>query len=136
MLNKFRSMNIHLKITLLTSAVLLLGAAVFAVLWIAFGWMDLFYGWLIGGAISLINYGLIILQSYALKNANATAGLQVIGFYLSRYALYAAGLLLAAVLRENGMNYINIFTVFAGYLPVRIVIYVIGIIDRKDVSHV
>lgn len=129
-------MNIHLKITLLTSAVLLLGAAVFAVLWIAFGWMDLFYGWLIGGAISLINYGLIILQSYALKNANATAGLQVIGFYLSRYALYAAGLLLAAVLRENGMNYINIFTVFAGYLPVRIVIYVIGIIDRKDVSHV
>ena len=136
MLNKFRSMNIHLKITLLTSAVLLLGAAVFAVLWIAFGWMNLFYGWLIGGAISLINYGLIILQSYALKNANATAGLQVIGFYLSRYALYAAGLLLAAVLRENGMNYINIFTVFAGYLPVRIVIYVIGIIDRKDVSHV
>lgn len=136
MLNKFRSMNIHLKITLLTSAVLLLGAAVFGVLWIAFGWMDLFYGWLIGGAISLINYGLIILQSYALKNANATAGLQVIGFYLSRYALYAAGLLLAAVLRENGMNYINIFTVFAGYLPVRIVIYVIGIIDRKDVSHV
>lgn len=136
MLNKFRSMNIHLKITLLTGAVLLLGAAVFAVLWIAFGWMGLFYGWLIGGAISLINYGLIILQSYALKNANATAGLQVIGFYLSRYALYAAGLLLAAVLRENGMNYINIFTVFAGYLPVRIVIYVIGIIDRKDVSHV
>lgn len=134
MLSKIRSWNIHVKICLLTLGFILLGAAIFAVLWISFGWMDLLWGWLIGGAISLINYGLIILQSYALKNATATAGLQVMGFYLTRYALYAGGLILAALLRDNDLNYINIFTVFAGYLPVRLMIYIFGISERKEVK--
>lgn len=134
MLSKIKSLNIHIKVSLFTGLFILVGAAIFAILWASFGFMDLFYGWLLGGAISLINYGLIVLQSYALKNANATAGLQVIGFYLSRYALYGGGLLLAAILRENGLNFINIFTVFAGYLPVRIVIYILGILERKEVE--
>jgi hypothetical protein len=86
----------------------------FAILW----------GWLLGGAISISVYGLLVRQINGLAVDDDKIRLRAAGLHYIRLALYALGLLLAGLLYYFGIPVINIFAVAAGYMPIRLFVMI------------
>lgn len=90
---------------------------------------SLAWGWLLGAVIASINYGSIILQASRLQariEANITTPYYGQGYALARLALSASGMLLAVFIQPNGNEIFNLFSVFAAYLVISLVIYITG----------
>jgi hypothetical protein len=90
-----------------------------------FSW---FLGWILGFLISLINFLLIILQTNRIENA-VKYGLKPnlgSGYLFFRFLLFTLGFIISATLKINNQEIFNIFSVFAGYLSVSLIIYMFG----------
>ena len=101
------------------------------------GWYYLLTGWLLGMAINLINYGLLIYQGHMLKQVaegTGNGGGLVPVMYFLRFALYIGGLVLVGVLHNNNLNYFNIFTTFEAYLVISAVIFFSGMHYKKPME--
>ncbi len=83
----------------------------------------LLWGWLLGGAISIAAFALLVRQIYGLTSDDEKVRLRVMGFHFLRLGLYGAGLILAAILMYINKPWINIFAVVSAYMPIRLVIY-------------
>jgi hypothetical protein len=121
------------KLVLIYSAVVYaVGLLVFGILWATIGTMSLFLGWAVGAVIGLIGYILVIVQVNLLGTTKTQAIVLAIVAFVGRMLLYAGGLLLAGLLTKYYEPEIfNIFTVFAGYLPPRIAIYITTFVERS-----
>jgi len=90
---------------------------------------SLAWGWILGAFISNLTYGLIMLQASRLQarvQAKITTPYRGQGYTMARYALSGAGMLLSVFVKINDQEVFNLFTVFAAYLVISIVIYVSG----------
>ncbi|HAV20086.1 MAG TPA: hypothetical protein DCX17_03575 [Firmicutes bacterium] len=99
------------------------------------GWYYLLTGWLLGMAINLINFGLLMYQGHMLKqvaDGTGNGGGLVPVMYFLRFALYIGGLVLVGVLHNSGLDYFNIFTTFGAYLVISAVIFFSGMYYKKS----
>jgi hypothetical protein len=92
----------------------------------------LLIGWSIGMVISIINYLLLIYQSYVLAAAvtekSSRSGLAVI-FHFIRMFLYIGGLVTVGLLYRNNINHFDLFTLFSqfgAYIVIAIIIFITG----------
>ena len=86
-------------------------------------------GWLLGALIASLNYGSILLQAARLQariQANITTPYYGQGYAFARLALSAAGMLIAVFIKLNALEVFNLFSLFAAYLIISIVIYITG----------
>ncbi|MCR5490848.1 MAG: hypothetical protein K6F32_01825 [Bacilli bacterium] len=84
-------------------------------------------GWLLGTAIEVFNYWTIILSSGAILSpysSKKTRGVAfVILFVFLRLAFWVGGLVLGALCTYTWQNnYLNIWSVFAGYVPMTVAV--------------
>ncbi len=84
---------------------------------------SLLWGWLLGGAISIAAFALLVHQIYGLTSNDEKIRLRVMGLHFVRLGLYGVGLILAAVLMYIEKPFINIFAVVAAYMPIRLFVY-------------
>jgi hypothetical protein len=90
---------------------------------------DLLYGWVLGAAITLLNYGLIFVQAKRLQlrvtlNMSPTTRS---GYMFVRLLLSGSGFMAAVLIKDSqDVPLFNIFTVFAAYLVISIVIFITG----------
>ena len=96
------------------------------------------FGWLVGSAISLLAYLSIVYTSFAITNKDNDGkgmGLSVF-FSFARMGLYAIGLVLGGLMTFVFKNaWLNFWTVFAGYMPMPILISIFHFVNmgkRKD----
>lgn len=80
----------------------------------------LLWGWLLGGAISIAAFALLVRQIYGLTSGDDKIKLRVAGLHFVRLGLYGIGFIIAGVLLYLNKPYINIFAVAAAYMPIRI----------------
>lgn len=80
----------------------------------------LLWGWLLGGAISIAAFALLVHQIYGLTSGDDKVRLRVAGLHFVRLGLYGVGLVIAGVLLYMDKPYINIFAVAAAYMPIRL----------------
>ena len=90
---------------------------------------DLLFGWLLGAVITLLNYGLIFVQARRLQlrvtlNMSPTTRS---GYMMLRLLLSGAGFMAAVLIKDTqDVAIFNIFTVFAAYLVISVVIFITG----------
>jgi hypothetical protein len=87
------------------------------------------WGWLLGAFIAVINYGTILLQASRLQlrvEAKITTPYFSQGYALLRLILSAIGMLIAALWKFNDVEIFNLFSLFAAYLVISLVIYITG----------
>jgi len=82
--------------------------------------LPLLWGWLLGGAISVAAFALLVRQIYGLTSGDDKVRLRVAGLHFVRLGLYGVGLVIAGVLLYIDKPYINIFAVAAAYMPIRL----------------
>jgi hypothetical protein len=106
---------------------------IFAVLiGLAFGFsipFSLAWGWLLGAFITVLNYGTILLQAQRIQArvmAKITTPYRGQGYALFRLVLSGLGMATAALLKPDGVEIFNLFSLFASYLIISLVIYVSG----------
>lgn len=130
-----KNLSTNQKIALLAIALYVLGAAIFALLLLVPTGIDLLLGWLLGAFISLACFGLLVLQARVLTSGNAKGIGLVMLFFSGRFLLYGAGLFVAAFLTYKlEIHIFNLFTVFGGYFPIRLAIYLFGFLDKRKQS--
>ena len=127
---RFSSLSEEKKNLFILGAIALLGALV-----LVFSFFidnpGLFYGWLLGSAIEILCYVTIFLGARFLLSGDGEAtkgGLVGALFGTFRLLFYAGGLVLGGfatfVWGTPAHGYCNVFTVFAGYLPLLFVLLV------------
>lgn len=89
-----------------------------------FGHHDILLGWCLGIIISILSFIVLCKQSDVIL-FNRSKWLFVL-FYILRFTLYIVGLVLALFLSKLEINLFNVFAVFIGYIPIKIVIICIG----------
>ena len=91
-------------------------------------------GWLLGSAISLFAYVTIVYASRTILRKDADGrgmGLALLFSFL-RMVLYAAGLAFAAIVTFLFKNpWLNFWTVFAGYMPMPILVAIMHFYNGK-----
>ena len=121
----------------LPQKILVYSAVVYAIVFLIMLGLSLFFsipfsignGWILGAIIASLNYGSILLQASRLQariQANITTPYYGQGYAFARLALSAAGMLLAVFIKLNDVEVFNLFSVFAAYLIISLVIYVTG----------
>ena len=121
----------------LPQKILVYSAVVYAIVFLIMLGLSLFFsipfsignGWILGAIIASLNYGSILLQASRLQariQANITTPYYGQGYAFARLALSAAGMLLAVFIKLNDVVVFNLFSVFAAYLIISLVIYVTG----------
>ena len=121
----------------LPQKILVYSALVYAITFLIMLVLSLFFsipfsignGWVLGAIIASLNYGSILLQASRLQariQANITTPYYGQGYAFARLALSASGMLLAVFIKLNDMEVFNLFSVFAAYLIISLVIYVTG----------
>jgi hypothetical protein len=86
-------------------------------------------GWILGGTIALLNYGIIMFQAKRLQQrieAKILTPYRRQGYSLVRFALSALGLLLSVTIKLNDREVFNVYTVFIAYLVISTVIFISG----------
>ncbi|MDD4344482.1 MAG: hypothetical protein PHP09_00895 [Bacilli bacterium] len=132
---RLKNLSTNQKIVLLALVIYILGALVFGLLLLIPTGSDLLLGWLLGAAISFACFGLLVLQAYVLTSENAKGAGFVMLFFAGRFILYGAGLFVAAFLTYKlEIHIFNLFTVFGGYFPIRLAIYLFGFLDKRKQS--
>ena len=127
---RFSSLSEEKKNLFILGAIALLGALV-----LVFSFFidnpGLFYGWLLGSAIEILCYVTIFFGARFLLSGDGEAtkgGLVGALFGTFRLLFYAGGLVLGGfatfVWGTPAHGYCNVFTVFAGYLPLLLVLLV------------
>jgi hypothetical protein len=86
------------------------------------------FGWLLGALIGSLNYGLIILQANRLTlsiqhGLKPSAGP---GYMMTRFIIFAIGLLIAVLVKYEDNELFNVFSVFLAYLVISGTIFVTG----------
>lgn len=81
---------------------------------------SLLWGWLLGGAISVAAFALLVHQIYGLTAGDDKVRLRAAGLHFVRLGLYGVGLVLAGILLYIDKPYINIFAVALAYMPIRL----------------
>lgn len=76
-------------------------------------------GFLFGSVIGVLCYYLLILQADAVLKKQSSAAF--VPYFILRLACMILGIALALVLWDYGYHVFNVFAVFAGYLPIRLV---------------
>lgn len=123
------------KITMIAlTSVYLVGIAAFACFFFL-GNPGLPLGWIFGGGLMLLAYLSIVFSSKAILNGTTGKGVGAsfaVLFSLLRIVLLAGGLFLSAYYTYKlQSNWLNVWTVFGGYLPLGIVVGITGIINAK-----
>lgn len=119
----FQKLDENQQVLFVTAVFLFLGALVFIPFCFFYN-TNLLYGWLLGSVISLVTYALLIKQINGMTAGDERVRLRAAGLYFVRLGLYAIGLGIAGYLYYIGHPVINLFTVFAAYMPVRIVVMI------------
>ena len=118
--------QIMMYIALIYGIVLMIGFILpsFVALPYSFAW-----GWLLGAIITSFNYGLIFLQASRLQarvEANIQTPYRSQGYTFARLVLSASGMLACVFIKINDQEVFNLFTLFAAYLVIAVVIYITG----------
>jgi hypothetical protein len=90
---------------------------------------DILFGWLLGAVINLINYFLIFVQArrLQLKVVNQLNPTTRSGYMFLRMGLSTVGFMIAVLIKDSAGNDIfNLFSVFAAYLVISVVIFITG----------
>jgi hypothetical protein len=90
---------------------------------------DILFGWLLGAVINLINYFLIFVQArrLQLKVVNQLNPTTRSGYMFLRMGLSTVGFMIAVLIKDSSGNDIfNLFSVFAAYLVISVVIFITG----------
>lgn len=87
------------------------------------GHYDIVLGYILGVTISIVNFLVIIKQSEIVVIERSK--FIYILFYLLRYFFYLFGLLIALLLLKFNIRVLNVFAVFVGYLPIKIIIVIL-----------
>jgi uncharacterized membrane protein YGL010W len=90
---------------------------------------DILFGWLLGAVINLINYFLIFVQArrLQLKVENKLGLTTRSGYMFLRMGLSTLGFMISVlILDDSGKAIFNIFSVFAAYLVISVVIFITG----------
>ena len=85
-------------------------------------------GWILGSVIGSINYGLIIIQANRLTlgvQHKIRAGVSPM-YMMSRFGLFAIGLLASVFIKLDDVELFNIFTIFVAYLVISSIIFITG----------
>ncbi|HAS56774.1 MAG TPA: hypothetical protein DCR94_06060 [Firmicutes bacterium] len=98
-------------------------------------------GWIFGGALMILAYLSIVFSSKAILNGATGKGVGTsfaVMFSLLRIILLAGGLFLSGFYTYKlQSNWLNVWTVFGGYLPLGIVTGITGFINsRKNKKEV
>jgi hypothetical protein len=115
----FISIIIYLGIALLLIVITPYFSLPYSILW----------GWLLGTVINMINYGLIFVQANRLQLSieNQLPTKTRSGYMVGRLLLSSIGFLMAVLIKgSEGQEIFNIFSVFAAYLVISIVIFITG----------
>lgn len=132
---RLKNLTTNQKVLISAGAIYLLGIIVFALLLLVPTGIHLLLGWLLGMVIALACFGLLVLQAYFLTGENVRGGALVAVFFSMRFLLYGLGLFISAYLfYKLDIKIFNVFTVFAGYLPIRLGIYLFTFLERKQNS--
>jgi hypothetical protein len=115
----------------LISIIIYLGIALILIVIIPYFSLSysLLWGWLLGAVINMINYGLIFVQANRLQLsiANQLPTTTRSGYMVGRLLLSSLGFLMAVLIKgSEGQEIFNIFSVFAAYLVISIVIFITG----------
>ena len=90
---------------------------------------DILFGWILGALINLLNYFLIFVQArrLQLKVTNNLNPSTRSGYMFLRLALSAVGFMIAVLVEDSsGHPIFNLFSVFAAYLVISVVIFITG----------
>jgi hypothetical protein len=90
---------------------------------------DILFGWILGALINLLNYFLIFVQArrLQLKVTNNLNPSTRSGYMFLRMALSTVGFVIAVLVEDSSGNPIfNLFSVFAAYLVISVVIFITG----------
>jgi len=109
------------QVLFITAVCIFIGALIFVPFCFFYN-TNLLYGWLLGGVISLTAYALLVKQINDMAAGDDRVRVRAAGLYFVRLGLYAIGLGIAGYLYYINKPYINLFTVFAAYMPIRIVV--------------
>lgn len=107
---------------------LLVGVILFTLFFIEIIPLSWPLGWILGSVIGSINYVLIIVQANRLTlgvQQKIRAGVSPM-YMMSRFSLFAIGLLASVFIKLNNVELFNIFTIFVAYLVISSIIFITG----------
>jgi hypothetical protein len=108
----------------LLGLILLIIAAIFNIFSYAIAW-----GWLLGAAITTFNYLSIFFQTKRIQQrveASITSPYRGQGYSVGRFVLSGLGMLATVFIKANDQEIFNLFSLFAAYLVISIVIFITG----------
>ncbi len=87
------------------------------------------WGWLLGAAITTLNYLSIFFQTKRIQQrveAKMNSPYRGQGYIVGRFVLSGLGMLAAVLIKINDQEIFNLFSLFAAYLMISIVIFITG----------